>query len=224
MPTTKPCALVRSVLSRSRSWSCTGRRRVLVSVLVAAECSSGSRSRTSRREAMTGSNGLDRSTKCAPEGDPECSLEKRNPPNTASVEPSPAQGGARSFQVTPDIPDRRRATQQKEVRPPAGRQRQRESARRWSGPSPQRRTSPTKRDHNSQPHSKSWQYKVATVLRRVDEGPTRAGAFAFLGAQRTRRLGYSGTLLPPWHVSPGLNVFGVAPKKFSITPRRTSCP
>jgi hypothetical protein len=38
----------------------------------------------------------------------------------------------RSFQVTPDIPDRRRATQQKEVRP-TGRQPQRESARRPVG-------------------------------------------------------------------------------------------
>src|SRR3954470_1800799 len=38
----------------------------------------------------------------------------------------------RSYQVTPDIPDRRRATQQKEVRPP-GRQPQRESARRPVG-------------------------------------------------------------------------------------------
>src|SRR5215203_2657514 len=35
----------------------------------------------------------------------------------------------RIYQVTPDIPDRRRATQQKEVRP-TGRQPQRESARR----------------------------------------------------------------------------------------------
>src|SRR3954451_23921993 len=50
----------------------------------------------------------------------------------------------RSYQGTPDIPDRRRATKQKEVRP-AGRQPQRESARRRSGPSSQRRTSPTPR-------------------------------------------------------------------------------
>src|SRR5215207_6771699 len=38
----------------------------------------------------------------------------------------------RIYQVTPDIPDRRRATQQKEVRP-TGRQPQRESARRPVG-------------------------------------------------------------------------------------------
>ena len=57
----------------------------------------------------------------------------------------------RTYQVTPDIPDRRRATQQKEVRP-TGRQPQRESARRRSGPSPQRRTSPT-RHQNSKPQS-----------------------------------------------------------------------
>src|SRR3954451_21063670 len=50
----------------------------------------------------------------------------------------------RSYQVTPDIPDRRRAKKQKEVRP-AGRQPQRKSARRRSGPSSQRRTSPTPR-------------------------------------------------------------------------------
>ena len=43
-----------------------------------------------------------------------------------------------------DIPDRRRATQRKAVRP-HGRQPERESARRRSGPSPQRRTSPTTR-------------------------------------------------------------------------------
>jgi hypothetical protein len=36
----------------------------------------------------------------------------------------------------------------------------------------------------------------------------------------TPPLNYSGTLLPPRHVSPGLNVFGVAPKTFAITPRR----
>ena len=52
----------------------------------------------------------------------------------------------RSYQVTPNIPDRRRATQQKEVRPAPGRQPQRESARRRSGPSHLRcRTTPTSR-------------------------------------------------------------------------------
>src|SRR5215211_3491149 len=51
----------------------------------------------------------------------------------------------RIYQVTPDIPDRRRATKQKEVRPLPGRQPQRESARRRSGTSLQRRTSPTSR-------------------------------------------------------------------------------
>src|ERR671911_1815858 len=39
----------------------------------------------------------------------------------------------RSYQVTPEIPDRRRATQQKEVRPDSGRQPQKESARRPVG-------------------------------------------------------------------------------------------
>src|SRR4051812_855729 len=51
----------------------------------------------------------------------------------------------RIYQVTPDIPDRRRATKQMEVRPLPGRQPQRASARRRSGPSLQRRTSPTPR-------------------------------------------------------------------------------
>src|SRR5215204_295520 len=50
----------------------------------------------------------------------------------------------RIYQVTPDIPDRRRATKQTEVRP-AGRQPQKESARRRSRPSRPRRTTPTAR-------------------------------------------------------------------------------
>src|SRR5215216_6247969 len=59
----------------------------------------------------------------------------------------------RIYQVTPDIPDRRRATKQKESQALAGRQPQRESARRRSGPSPAHRTSPTARNHNSKPLS-----------------------------------------------------------------------
>src|SRR3954468_9695680 len=51
----------------------------------------------------------------------------------------------RIYQVTPDIPDRRRAKKKKQVRPYPGRQPQRESARRRWGPSPQCRTSPTTR-------------------------------------------------------------------------------
>src|SRR4051794_40404922 len=51
----------------------------------------------------------------------------------------------RIYQVTPDIPDRRRATKQKEVRPyPADSLRESQLAAR-SGPSPPRRTSPTTR-------------------------------------------------------------------------------
>src|SRR4051794_24120051 len=51
----------------------------------------------------------------------------------------------RIYQVTPDIPDRRRATKHKEVRPsPADSLNQSQLAAR-SGPSPLRRTSPTKR-------------------------------------------------------------------------------
>ena len=48
------------------------------------------------------------------------------------------------FKSRRNIPDRRRATQRKVVRP-NGRQPERESARRRSGPSPRRRTSPTTR-------------------------------------------------------------------------------
>src|SRR3954463_2454359 len=49
----------------------------------------------------------------------------------------------RIYQVTPDIPDRRRATKQKEVRPsPADSLKESQLAAR-SGPSPPRRTSPT---------------------------------------------------------------------------------
>src|SRR3954465_11020451 len=51
----------------------------------------------------------------------------------------------RIYQVTPDIPDRRRATQQTEVRPsPADTLKESQLAAR-SGPSPPRRTSPTTR-------------------------------------------------------------------------------
>jgi hypothetical protein len=49
----------------------------------------------------------------------------------------------RIYQVTPDIPDRRRATKQKEVRPsPADSLNESQLAAR-SGPSPRRRTTPT---------------------------------------------------------------------------------
>src|SRR5919112_4102395 len=49
----------------------------------------------------------------------------------------------RIYQVTPEVPDRRRATQQKEVRPsPADSLKESQLAAR-SGPSPRRRTSPT---------------------------------------------------------------------------------
>src|SRR3954463_5818901 len=57
----------------------------------------------------------------------------------------------RIYQVPPDIPDRRRATKQKEVRPsPADSLKESQLAAR-SGPSPRRRTSPTPEDLNSKP-------------------------------------------------------------------------
>src|ERR687895_1611383 len=50
----------------------------------------------------------------------------------------------RIYQVTPEVPDRRRATKQKEVRPsPADSLKESQLAAR-SGPSPPRRTSPTR--------------------------------------------------------------------------------
>src|SRR5919201_199000 len=53
------------------------------------------------------------------------------------------EGLPRIYQVTPEVPDRRRATKQKEVRPsPADSLKESQLAAR-SGPSPPRRTSPT---------------------------------------------------------------------------------
>jgi hypothetical protein len=56
----------------------------------------------------------------------------------------------RSYQVTPDIPDRRRATQRKVVRP-NGRQPERESARRRSGTISTASDITDTTDHNSKP-------------------------------------------------------------------------
>src|ERR671928_973920 len=57
----------------------------------------------------------------------------------------------RIYQVTPDIPDRRRATKQTEVRPhPADSLKESQLAAR-SGPSPPRRTSPTRRIETASP-------------------------------------------------------------------------
>src|SRR5215211_4919813 len=60
----------------------------------------------------------------------------------------------RSYQVTPDIPDRRRATQQKEVRP-TGRQPQRESARRPVGTFSTASDVTDEANPNSKPHCDS---------------------------------------------------------------------
>src|SRR5829696_8174904 len=57
----------------------------------------------------------------------------------------------RIYQVTPDIPDRRRATQQKEVRP-TGRQPQRESARRPVGTFSTASDVTDEANPNSKPH------------------------------------------------------------------------
>ena len=51
----------------------------------------------------------------------------------------------RSYQVTPDIPDRRRATQPTEVRPLGADSHKESQLAARSGPSPRRRTSPTAR-------------------------------------------------------------------------------
>src|ERR671929_701839 len=65
-------------------------------------------------------------------------LQERTPGGHGLLEALP-----RIYQVTPDIPDRRRATKHKEVRPsPADSLNESQLAAR-SGPSPPRRTSPT---------------------------------------------------------------------------------
>src|ERR671910_3228243 len=77
----------------------------------------------------------------------------------------------RIYQVTPDTPDRRRAKKQTEVRP-AGRQPKRESARRRSGPSRPRRTSPTTRIKTASLNAKAALGigGVVAVLLRLSEG------------------------------------------------------
>src|SRR4051794_23081177 len=80
-----------------------------------------------------------------------CPPRARSSPSSTSSSTGWTPGGhgllwalPRIYQVTPDIPDRRRATQQKEVRPPADSLKESQLAAR-SGTSLQRRTSPTSR-------------------------------------------------------------------------------
>ena len=61
----------------------------------------------------------------------------------------------RIYQVTPDIPDRRRATKHKEVRPQPGRQPQRQSARRPVGTITTTSDVTDEPDPNSKPHCDS---------------------------------------------------------------------
>src|SRR3954452_8620898 len=71
----------------------------------------------------------------------------------------------RIYQVTPDLPDRRRATKQKEVRPsPADSLKERQLAAR-SGPAPRRRTTPTA--ESKQQASKQQLFAVMHGARRA---------------------------------------------------------
>ncbi len=91
----------------------------------------------------------------------------------------------RSYEVTPDDPDRRRATQRKVVRP-SGRQPERESARRRSGPSLRHRTSPTARIQTAslqaaltarstaQTTSRETRLNKGPRAHRTAQGPTKA--------------------------------------------------
>src|SRR5215208_2948019 len=75
----------------------------------------------------------------------------------------------RIYQVTPDIPDRRRATQQKEVRP-TGRQPQRESARRPVGTFSTASDVTDEANPNSKPQSSSAATHVLDDRASVDRG------------------------------------------------------
>src|SRR3954449_11024263 len=91
----------------------------------------------------------------------------------------------RIYQVTPDIPDRRRATKQKEVRPsPADSLKKSQLAAR-SGPSPPRRTTPTaeSKQQASMRHGSSrpcrrcrapWDVGGRSLGRLVAGGPPRS--------------------------------------------------
>ena len=69
----------------------------------------------------------------------------------------------RIYEVTPDIPDRRRATQQKEVRPKPGRQPHRESARRPVGTISSTSDVTDEPNHNSKRHCDSDDVRLASI-------------------------------------------------------------
>src|SRR5829696_10496304 len=107
----------------------------------------------------------------------------------------------RIYQVTPDIPDRRRATKHKEVRPsPADSLNESQLAAR-SGPSPPRRTPPTaqsKQQASMQQRRKrsNWRWTSVTLRlasdgndQRVHRCPSLRSAGA--GALRARRVARS---------------------------------
>src|SRR5215207_7506938 len=71
----------------------------------------------------------------------------------------------RSYQVTPDIPNRRRATQRKVVRP-NGRQPARESARRRSGTIPSASDITDDPNHNSKPRNQRSGFRRESALAR----------------------------------------------------------
>src|SRR3954453_18622656 len=92
------------------------------------------------------------------------------------------QAVPRIYQVTPDIPDRRRATKQKEVRPSPGRQPQRESARRPVGTISSTSDVTDNPNPNSKPQRDSPIPSGPTTCRASAARPTQQRAGAPSGA------------------------------------------
>src|SRR5829696_6924214 len=95
----------------------------------------------------------------------------------------------RIYQVTPDIPDRRRATKQKEVRPsPADSLKESQLAAR-SGPSPPRRTTPTSPMRTASPKAVVIPRRIATTaapLERAHANRSRLQLASELSVSATR--------------------------------------
>src|SRR5215217_3309816 len=110
----------------------------------------------------------------------------------------------RIYQVTPDIPDRRRATKQKEVRPsPADSLNESQLAAR-SGPSPRRRTTPTA--ESKQQASMQQRLCVRFAARRAAADRPTPGHWPAAASQNGERLGAG-----PLHQPGSRNVYGAAP-------------
>src|SRR5215208_7303479 len=95
----------------------------------------------------------------------------------------------RSYQVTPSIPDRRRATLRKEVRP-TGRQPETESQlAAGPGPSPPHRTSPTRRIRTasldlSTPAMRADRRGVKAYLAEIEDEEVRVAGWRLVGRDR----------------------------------------